>query len=133
MKRIIRLTESDLTRIVRRVLSEQTLTPKSDMIGKTFKLNGKMCKVEKALQLPNDGGVLILPDAASGCRKNNGVVGDEVGYIYLGSGNSVMSMFNWDMTTNNWKDLGDGKLSEPRNPLGSIGFVATESYRRRNY
>jgi hypothetical protein len=103
------------------------------MIGKTFKLNGKMCKVEKALQLPNDAGVLILPDAASGCRKNNGVVGDEVGYIYLGSGNSVMSMFNWDTTTNNWKDLGDGELSEPRNPLGSIGFVTTESYRRRNY
>jgi len=130
MRRIIRLTESDLTRIVRRVISEQKLTTKSDMIGKTFKLDSKMCKVEKAFQIPNNAGVLILPDAASGCRKNNGVVGNEVGYIYLGGSNSLMSMFNWDTTTNNWKDLGDGELEEPRNPLGRAEFVTTESYRR---
>ena len=93
------------------------------MAGKPFKLNGKMCKVEKALQIPNGRGILILPDAASGCRKNNGVVGGEKGYIYLGSGTSVMSMFEWDTIKNNWKDLGGGELSEPRNPLGSIQFM----------
>jgi hypothetical protein len=35
MKRIVRLTESDLARIVRRVINEQVTTPKSTGVGKS--------------------------------------------------------------------------------------------------
>ena len=47
MGRIVRLTESDLTRIVRRVISEQAtkLTPENSMVGKTYVFNKKTCNL----------------------------------------------------------------------------------------
>jgi len=38
MKRIVRLTESDLTRIVRRVISEQALTDRNSVMQQSMKL-----------------------------------------------------------------------------------------------
>jgi hypothetical protein len=39
MSRIVRLTESDLTRIVRRVISEQALTDRNSVMQQSMKLN----------------------------------------------------------------------------------------------
>ena len=47
MKKIVRLTESDLVRLVKRVISEQLtqmgtgLKKRQDLIGKSFKKDGK--------------------------------------------------------------------------------------------
>ena len=135
MKRIIRLTESDLTRIVRRVISEQAtkLTPENSMVGKTYKFEGKLCKVEKAFKLPNEEAYLVYP--SQGCRKNNGIVDGVPGYVYMSdiNGGTLMSMFEW--SGNDWKDLGDGEKAAPRNSQANISLSSetNESYRRRNY
>jgi hypothetical protein len=97
MKKIVRLTESDLVRLVKRVLSEQMskLTPENSMVGKTFKWDSKTCVIEKAFKLPNDGGFLVLPK--EGCRKNNGIVDGVPGYVYMSriNGGSLMTGFEW--------------------------------------
>ena len=110
MKKIVRLTESDLVRLVKRVLSEQMskLTPENSMVGKKYNFNGKTCTIEKSFKIPNEGGFLVLPkEQGTGCRKNNGIVDGVPGYVYMSdiNGGTLMSMFEW--SGYNWS-------SEPR-------------------
>ena len=58
MKKIIRLTESDLIQIVKRVISEDSLSPKSrklkEIIKKKFNidLNGKIKQINRSSEIP---------------------------------------------------------------------------------
>ena len=67
MKKIIRLTESDLTRIVRRVIKEQTLLG----VGEPVKIGGRSINLSKStwisvvLVLKNK---FTLPYGPSGCN-----------------------------------------------------------------
>ena len=54
MKRIIRLTESDLTRIVRRVITEGT-EKKWDILRESIPQEEKIAVIQEALNLYNDG------------------------------------------------------------------------------
>jgi len=140
MKRIVRLTESDLTRIVRRVISEQKLTPENSMVGKTYVFNKKTCKVEKAFKLPVDlaanpkgndiGGYLVYP--SEGCRQS-GIVDGVRGYLYMPETNGGASFTRFEWSGNDWFTFDDGTKAEPKYSLGRIEFITTESYRRRNY
>jgi hypothetical protein len=119
----VRLTESDLVRLVKRVLSEQMskLTPENSMVGKTYKLDNKRCTVEKAFKLPNEQGFVVLAkEKDNGCTKPNNKVDGEGGYVYMrqpgvGEGPDgylvMMSQFEWK---------GDGWVYEPRYHLGTI-------------
>ena len=61
--KVINLTESDLRRIVKRVISEEKRDkPK---VGQTYTFENKRCTIEKVLE-DNFGDYLILP--ATGCR-----------------------------------------------------------------
>ena len=91
MKRIIRLTESDLTRIVRRVLSEQA--SKEIKVGSEYEFDGgsqglTKCKVTKIY--PNDIYWIIYAtqlDGQKGCLPGGGKVikkdGTEERYMAL--------------------------------------------------
>ena len=110
MKKIIRLTESDLARIVRRVIKEQTddiPTP-----GKTYTFEGKRCTIEKVLTDIN-GEYLILP--AAGCRKT-GIVDGVKGYMLMNPDNgSLQTRFEYDSKIKKY-------IQEPSYSLGYLSF-----------
>jgi hypothetical protein len=116
MKKIIRLTESDLVRLVKIISEEMSkLTPENSLVGKTYNLEGKkICVIDKVYKLPQNGGFLVLPK--EGCRKN-GIVDGVSGYVYMSeiNGGSVMSRFEW---------VGDNWVSEPSYNLGNVTISA---------
>ena len=97
------------------------LVPEQSMVGKVYNFEKKSCKIEKAFKLPS-GGFLVLPNMESGCRRNNGIVNGEAGYVYMSepNGGSLMGWFEW--SGNNWKDLGNGELAQPRTGLANISL-----------
>jgi hypothetical protein len=116
MKKIIRLTESDLVRLVKIISEEMSkLTPENSLVGKTYNLEGKkICVIDKAYKLPQNGGFLVLPK--EGCRKS-GIVDGVSGYVYMSeiNGGSMMSRFEW---------AGDNWVSEPSYNLGNVTISA---------
>ncbi len=111
MKRIIRLTESDLARIVRRVISEQKIDMPTP--GKTYTFEGNSCTIEKVLTDVN-GEYLILP--ATGCRKS-GIVDGVKGYILMNpDGGSLQTRFEYDSKNKKY-------IQEPSTSLGHLEFT----------
>jgi hypothetical protein len=110
MKRIIRLTESDLTRIVRRVIKEQTTDKPTP--GKKYTFEGKSCTIEKVL-MDDSGYYLILHEA--GCRKS-GIVDGVKGYMLMNPDNgSLQTRFEYDSKTKKY-------IQEPSFSLGYLRF-----------
>ena len=116
MKKIVRLTESDLVRLVKRVISEQLtqmgtgLKKRQDLIGKSFKKDGKENEIIDVYEITTPGikGFLI-----KGSLGGSGMIDKQRGYLYLGDLKSdVMSGgFNWDTKTNSFTL--DGEPAEP--------------------
>ena len=83
---------------------KSTPTKSGSLIGKTYAFEGQTCTIEKEVKV-SEKLYLILPNGGTGCRKNNGIVDNEKGYVYLslsdvgGNSGSLSSDFNYNTKT----------------------------------
>jgi secreted protein with Ig-like and vWFA domain len=109
MKRIVRLTEGDLVRLVKRVISENlaqmgtSLKKRQDLIGKSFKKDGNTSKIVDAyeiLETDYNGGIILKGDIGG-----SGMIDSVRGFYYIDSekGSALTSGFNWSTKTNSFE------------------------------
>jgi len=109
MKKIVRLTESDLIRLVKRVISEHSaqmgtgLKKRQDLIGKSFKKDGNISKIVDAyeiLETDYNGGIILKGDIGG-----SGMIDGVRGFYYIDSekGGALTSGFNWNTKTNSFE------------------------------